>query len=172
MRLRAVRLYGLLAALCWLLDVRSCGAYRCPSICRCSPDTFQCSRDSQLASRRTSSRSEPPLWVTPTLLLWMRPWTHRRPSAPLPLCSSFPLGHIISDFCLIKLLAVRFYDMICHKCNICSRMSWWCILLLLFIACKFGVYYFISGCYRRFRHLPLKQVPTHAFKELINITVM
>nr|ACB13176.1 luteinizing hormone receptor [Hippoglossus hippoglossus] len=85
MRLRAVRLYGLLAALCWLLDVRSCGAYKCPSICRCSPDTFQCSRDSQLASRRTSSGSAPPL---------------------------------------------------------------------------------------RFRHLPLKQVPTHAFKELINITVI
>ncbi|XP_019943328.2 lutropin-choriogonadotropic hormone receptor [Paralichthys olivaceus] len=85
MRLRAVRLCGLLAALCGLLDVRSCGAYTCPRICRCSPDTFQCSRDSQLASRRTASRSM-------------------------------------------------------------ARL--------------------------RFTHLPLKQVPTHAFRELINITVI
>ncbi|XP_060943243.1 lutropin-choriogonadotropic hormone receptor-like [Limanda limanda] len=80
-----MRLCGLLAALCWLLDVRSCESYRCPSICLCSPDTFQCSRDSQLASGRTNSR--------PTTRL-------------------------------------------------------------------------------RFSHLPLEQVPTHAFKELINITVI
>uniref|UniRef100_A0A7N6B362 Thyrotropin receptor n=1 Tax=Anabas testudineus TaxID=64144 RepID=A0A7N6B362_ANATE len=43
---RAVRLQ---VALCVLLTLRSCGAFTCPAICRCSADTFQCSRDTQLA---------------------------------------------------------------------------------------------------------------------------
>ncbi|XP_023267415.1 lutropin-choriogonadotropic hormone receptor-like [Seriola lalandi dorsalis] len=41
----------LLVALSGVLNVRSCWAYTCPAICRCSADTFQCSRDTQLASR-------------------------------------------------------------------------------------------------------------------------
>ncbi|XP_058506873.1 lutropin-choriogonadotropic hormone receptor-like [Solea solea] len=41
----------LLLALSGVLDVRSCCAYRCPVICRCSADTFQCSRETQLAYR-------------------------------------------------------------------------------------------------------------------------
>ncbi|XP_040905133.1 lutropin-choriogonadotropic hormone receptor-like [Toxotes jaculatrix] len=41
----------LLVALSGVLNVRSCWAYTCPAICRCSADTFQCSKDTQLASR-------------------------------------------------------------------------------------------------------------------------
>ncbi|XP_028459536.1 LOW QUALITY PROTEIN: lutropin-choriogonadotropic hormone receptor [Perca flavescens] len=80
----APRAVWLLVALSGVLHVRSCWAYTCPAICRCSADTFQCSRDTQLASRAR---------VTPVLRL-------------------------------------------------------------------------------RLSHLPLKEVPTHAFKDLINITVI
>lgn len=31
---------------------------------------------------------------------------------------------------------------------------------------------FFYETYRRLTHVPLKEVPTHAFKELINITIM
>ncbi|KAM9345206.1 lutropin-choriogonadotropic hormone receptor-like [Symphorus nematophorus] len=41
----------LLVALSGVLDVRTCCAFTCPTICRCSADTFQCSRATQLASR-------------------------------------------------------------------------------------------------------------------------
>uniref|UniRef100_A0A3B4TU74 Lutropin-choriogonadotropic hormone receptor n=1 Tax=Seriola dumerili TaxID=41447 RepID=A0A3B4TU74_SERDU len=74
----------LLVALSGVLNVRSCWAYTCPAICRCSADTFQCSRDTQLASRAGTTSV--------------------------------------------------------------SRL--------------------------RLTHLPLKEVPTHAFKELINITII
>lgn len=47
----APRAVWLLVALSGVLHVRSCWAYTCPAICRCSADTFQCSRDTQLASR-------------------------------------------------------------------------------------------------------------------------
>ncbi|XP_039639684.1 LOW QUALITY PROTEIN: lutropin-choriogonadotropic hormone receptor [Perca fluviatilis] len=47
----APRVVWLLVALSGVLHVRSCWAYTCPTICRCSADTFQCSRDTQLASR-------------------------------------------------------------------------------------------------------------------------
>ncbi|XP_042357785.1 lutropin-choriogonadotropic hormone receptor-like [Plectropomus leopardus] len=80
----APRAVWLLVALSGVLNVHSCWAYTCPAICRCSADTFQCSRDTQLASR-TGATSVPRL---------------------------------------------------------------------------------------RLNHLPLKQVPTHAFKDLINITVI
>ncbi|XP_034754099.1 lutropin-choriogonadotropic hormone receptor [Etheostoma cragini] len=80
----APRAVWLLVALSGVLHVRSCWAYACPAICRCSADTFQCSRDTQLASRA------------------------RAASVP--------------------------------------RL--------------------------RLNHLPLKEVPTHAFKDLINITVI
>uniref|UniRef100_A0A7N5ZYQ1 Thyrotropin receptor n=1 Tax=Anabas testudineus TaxID=64144 RepID=A0A7N5ZYQ1_ANATE len=74
-----------MVALCVLLTLRSCGAFTCPAICRCSADTFQCSRDTQLAP---------------------------------------------------------------------------------------GMNSFTVGSYRRLTHLSLKQVPSHAFKQLINITVI
>ncbi|KAK2921991.1 hypothetical protein Q8A73_001476 [Channa argus] len=45
----APRAVWLLVALSVVLKVRSCCAYTCPAICRCSPDTFQCSRDTQVA---------------------------------------------------------------------------------------------------------------------------
>ncbi|XP_029962178.1 lutropin-choriogonadotropic hormone receptor [Salarias fasciatus] len=48
MALRALRLLG---ALCALAAARSCCAFTCPAICRCSADTFQCSKDTQLASQ-------------------------------------------------------------------------------------------------------------------------
>ncbi|XP_068423748.1 lutropin-choriogonadotropic hormone receptor-like [Clinocottus analis] len=48
----------LLVALCASLNARSCCAYTCPAICRCRADTFQCSRDTQLASR-AGATSEP-----------------------------------------------------------------------------------------------------------------
>uniref|UniRef100_A0A8C4ET52 Lutropin-choriogonadotropic hormone receptor n=1 Tax=Dicentrarchus labrax TaxID=13489 RepID=A0A8C4ET52_DICLA len=80
----APRAVWLLVALSGVLNVRSCWAYTCPAICRCTADTFQCSRDTQLASRAAAA-SVPRLWLT---------------------------------------------------------------------------------------HLPLKEVPTHAFKELINITII
>ncbi|XP_070833497.1 lutropin-choriogonadotropic hormone receptor-like [Chaetodon trifascialis] len=52
----APRAVLLLVALSGVLNVRSCWAFTCPTICRCSADTFQCSRDTQLASRaRTTS---------------------------------------------------------------------------------------------------------------------
>ncbi|XP_041866177.1 LOW QUALITY PROTEIN: lutropin-choriogonadotropic hormone receptor [Melanotaenia boesemani] len=47
----APRAVWLLVALSGVLNVRSCGAYTCPAICRCTADTFQCSRETQLASR-------------------------------------------------------------------------------------------------------------------------
>lgn len=47
----APRAVWLLVALSAVLNVRSCCAFRCPAICRCSQHTFQCSRDTQLASR-------------------------------------------------------------------------------------------------------------------------
>ncbi|KAG8000036.1 Lutropin-choriogonadotropic hormone receptor [Nibea albiflora] len=47
----ALRAVWLLVSLSAVLDVRSCWAFTCPTICRCSADTFQCSRDTQLASR-------------------------------------------------------------------------------------------------------------------------
>ncbi|XP_049927047.1 lutropin-choriogonadotropic hormone receptor-like [Epinephelus moara] len=80
----APRAVWLLVALSGVLNVRSCWAYTCPAICRCSADTFQCSRDTQLASRAEAA-SVPRL---------------------------------------------------------------------------------------RLNHLPLKEVPTHAFKDLVNITVI
>ncbi|XP_029305119.1 lutropin-choriogonadotropic hormone receptor-like isoform X2 [Cottoperca gobio] len=80
----APRAVWLLVVFSGVLLVCSCWAYTCPSICRCSADTFECSRDTQLASRA------------------------RAASVP--------------------------------------RL--------------------------RFNHLPLKEVPSHAFKELINITVI
>uniref|UniRef100_A0A3P9QIU0 Luteinizing hormone/choriogonadotropin receptor n=1 Tax=Poecilia reticulata TaxID=8081 RepID=A0A3P9QIU0_POERE len=45
----------LLVALSAVLKLRSCWAYTCPAICRCSADTFQCSRDTQLASRTAAT---------------------------------------------------------------------------------------------------------------------
>uniref|UniRef100_A0A3P8T2T2 Thyrotropin receptor n=1 Tax=Amphiprion percula TaxID=161767 RepID=A0A3P8T2T2_AMPPE len=47
----APRAVWLLVLLSGVLDVRPCWAYDCPTICRCTADTFQCSRDTQLASR-------------------------------------------------------------------------------------------------------------------------
>ncbi|XP_038136057.1 lutropin-choriogonadotropic hormone receptor-like [Cyprinodon tularosa] len=46
----APRAVWLLVALSTVLKLRSCWAYTCPAICRCSADTFQCSRHTQLAS--------------------------------------------------------------------------------------------------------------------------
>ncbi|XP_041804101.1 lutropin-choriogonadotropic hormone receptor-like [Chelmon rostratus] len=80
----APRAVLLLVALSGVLDGRSCWAFTCPTICRCSADTFRCSRDTQLASR-TGETSVPRL---------------------------------------------------------------------------------------RLSHLPLKEVPTHAFKDLINVTII
>ncbi|XP_054885082.1 lutropin-choriogonadotropic hormone receptor-like [Poeciliopsis prolifica] len=80
----APRAVWLLVALSAVLKLRACWAYTCPAICRCSADTFQCNRDTQLASRTAATS----------------------------------------------------------------------VLRL------------------RFTQLPLKQVPTHAFKELINITII
>ncbi|XP_029031171.1 lutropin-choriogonadotropic hormone receptor-like [Betta splendens] len=79
---RAVRV---LLALSVVLLARSCCAYTCPAICRCSADTFECSRDTQLAPGAAAAPSVPRL---------------------------------------------------------------------------------------RLAHLPLKEVPTHAFKELMNVTVI
>ncbi|MED6258919.1 hypothetical protein AMECASPLE_027922 [Ameca splendens] len=45
----------LLVALSAVLKLRSCWAYTCPAICRCSRDTFECSRDTQLASRTAAT---------------------------------------------------------------------------------------------------------------------
>ncbi|XP_037548907.1 lutropin-choriogonadotropic hormone receptor-like [Nematolebias whitei] len=47
----ALQVVWLLLALSGVLNVRSCGAYTCPPICRCTPDSFQCNRDTQLAPR-------------------------------------------------------------------------------------------------------------------------
>ncbi|KAM6916602.1 lutropin-choriogonadotropic hormone receptor [Xenentodon cancila] len=47
----APRAVWLLVALSCVLNARSCWASTCPPICRCTADTFQCSRDTQLASR-------------------------------------------------------------------------------------------------------------------------
>uniref|UniRef100_A0A3Q1AL90 Thyrotropin receptor n=1 Tax=Amphiprion ocellaris TaxID=80972 RepID=A0A3Q1AL90_AMPOC len=47
----APRAVWLLVLLSGVLDVRPCWAYDCPTICHCTADTFQCSRDTQLASR-------------------------------------------------------------------------------------------------------------------------
>ncbi|XP_069001034.1 lutropin-choriogonadotropic hormone receptor-like [Embiotoca jacksoni] len=51
----APRAVWLLVALSGVLNVRSCWAYTCPAICRCTADTFQCSRDTQLASRTAAA---------------------------------------------------------------------------------------------------------------------
>ncbi|XP_070772285.1 lutropin-choriogonadotropic hormone receptor-like [Enoplosus armatus] len=53
----------LLVSLSGVLPVRSCWAYTCPAICRCGADTFQCSRDTQLASRARAT-SVPRLRLT------------------------------------------------------------------------------------------------------------
>uniref|UniRef100_A0A8C2WPM1 Thyrotropin receptor n=1 Tax=Cyclopterus lumpus TaxID=8103 RepID=A0A8C2WPM1_CYCLU len=55
---RAVRL---LVSLCAVLNVRSCRAYTCPAICSCGADAFQCSRDTQLASRARATSNR--LWL-------------------------------------------------------------------------------------------------------------
>uniref|UniRef100_A0A3Q3AZ49 Luteinizing hormone/choriogonadotropin receptor n=1 Tax=Kryptolebias marmoratus TaxID=37003 RepID=A0A3Q3AZ49_KRYMA len=47
----APRVVWLLLALSGVLSARVCGAYTCPSICRCTTDSFQCDRDTQLAPR-------------------------------------------------------------------------------------------------------------------------
>ncbi|XP_053188960.1 lutropin-choriogonadotropic hormone receptor [Scomber japonicus] len=52
-----------LVALSGVLNVRSCWAYTCPPICRCSTDTIQCNRDTQLASR-SGATSVPRLRLT------------------------------------------------------------------------------------------------------------
>uniref|UniRef100_A0A668TJJ3 G-protein coupled receptors family 1 profile domain-containing protein n=1 Tax=Oreochromis aureus TaxID=47969 RepID=A0A668TJJ3_OREAU len=80
----ALREVWLLFALSGVLNARSCCAYTCPAICRCTADSFQCSKETQLASR-----------TGPTSVLRLR-----------------------------------------------------------------------------LTHLPLKRVPSHAFKELINITII
>uniref|UniRef100_UPI003AAA86DC lutropin-choriogonadotropic hormone receptor-like n=1 Tax=Centroberyx gerrardi TaxID=166262 RepID=UPI003AAA86DC len=80
----APRAVWLLVALSGILTLRSCWAYTCPAICRCSVDSFHCTRDTQLDSR-----------------------------APAP-----------------------------------------------------------SVTRLRLTHLPLREVPSHAFKELINITII
>uniref|UniRef100_A0AAX7UN44 G-protein coupled receptors family 1 profile domain-containing protein n=1 Tax=Astatotilapia calliptera TaxID=8154 RepID=A0AAX7UN44_ASTCA len=80
----ALRAVWLLFALSCVLNARSCCAYTCPAICRCTADSFQCSKETQLASR-----------TGPTSVLRLR-----------------------------------------------------------------------------LTHLPLKRVPSHAFKELINITII
>ncbi|KAE8280507.1 Lutropin-choriogonadotropic hormone receptor [Larimichthys crocea] len=59
----ALRAVWLLVSLSAVLDVRSCWAFTCPTICRCSADTFQCSRDTQLASR-AGATSVPRLRLT------------------------------------------------------------------------------------------------------------
>ncbi|XP_062285866.1 lutropin-choriogonadotropic hormone receptor-like [Scomber scombrus] len=51
----APRVVWVLVALSGVLNVRSCWAYTCPTICRCSTDTIQCSRDTQLASRAAAT---------------------------------------------------------------------------------------------------------------------
>lgn len=48
--LMARRAVGLLLGLTAVLAARSCCALSCPAICRCGARTFQCSRDTQLAS--------------------------------------------------------------------------------------------------------------------------
>ncbi|XP_044071121.1 lutropin-choriogonadotropic hormone receptor-like [Siniperca chuatsi] len=59
----APRAVWVLVALSGVLNVRSCYAYTCPAICRCSADTFQCSKDTQLASR-AGATSVPRLRLT------------------------------------------------------------------------------------------------------------
>lgn len=59
----APRAVWLLVALSAVVNVRSCCAFSCPAICRCSQHTFQCSRDTQLASR-AAARAVARLWVT------------------------------------------------------------------------------------------------------------
>ncbi|KAK5622149.1 hypothetical protein CRENBAI_009317 [Crenichthys baileyi] len=51
----APRAVWLLVALSSVLKLRSCWAYTCPAICRCSADTFECSRYTQLASRTAAT---------------------------------------------------------------------------------------------------------------------
>ncbi|CAG09465.1 unnamed protein product [Tetraodon nigroviridis] len=53
----APRAVWLLVALSAVLNVRSCCAFSCPAICRCSQHTFQCSRDTQLAPRAAAARA-------------------------------------------------------------------------------------------------------------------
>ncbi|TKS85431.1 Lutropin-choriogonadotropic hormone receptor [Collichthys lucidus] len=64
----ALRAVWLLVSLSAALDVRSCWAFTCPTICRCSADTFQCSRDTQLASR-AGATSVPRLSISNTGLI-------------------------------------------------------------------------------------------------------
>nr|ADE08460.1 luteinizing hormone receptor [Pseudolabrus sieboldi] len=59
----ALRAVWLLVALSCVLNARSCWAYTCHTICRCSTDTFQCSRDTQLASL-SGATSVPRLWLS------------------------------------------------------------------------------------------------------------
>uniref|UniRef100_A0A3Q3Q643 Thyrotropin receptor n=1 Tax=Monopterus albus TaxID=43700 RepID=A0A3Q3Q643_MONAL len=59
----APRALWLLVAVSLVLYVRSCRAYTCPPICSCSTDTFQCSRDTELASR-AGATSVPRLRLT------------------------------------------------------------------------------------------------------------
>lgn len=59
----APRAVWLLVALSAVVNVRSCCAFSCPAICRCSQHSFQCSRDTQLASR-AAARAVARLWVT------------------------------------------------------------------------------------------------------------
>ncbi|TNN50371.1 Lutropin-choriogonadotropic hormone receptor [Liparis tanakae] len=67
----APRAVWLLVALCGILNARS---YRnnCPPICRCRADTFQCSRDTQLASRERATSGR--LWLIQ--LPWKEVPTH------------------------------------------------------------------------------------------------
>ncbi|CAJ1067455.1 luteinizing hormone receptor [Xyrichtys novacula] len=59
----ALRVVWLLLALSSVWSARSCWAHTCPTICRCSSDTFQCSRDTQLASP-SRPKSVPRLWLS------------------------------------------------------------------------------------------------------------
>ncbi|KAM9364409.1 lutropin-choriogonadotropic hormone receptor-like [Pholidichthys leucotaenia] len=59
----AARAFWLLLALSGVVNVRSCCAFTCPTICRCSADSFECSRDTQLASR-TAAAPAPRLRLT------------------------------------------------------------------------------------------------------------
>ncbi|XP_078787475.1 lutropin-choriogonadotropic hormone receptor isoform X1 [Oryzias latipes] len=52
----APRAVWLLVALSGVLNARSCQAYPCHPICRCTPDTFQCNRDTQLAAGTAEHR--------------------------------------------------------------------------------------------------------------------
>ncbi|XP_041644933.1 LOW QUALITY PROTEIN: lutropin-choriogonadotropic hormone receptor-like [Cheilinus undulatus] len=59
----APRLVRLLVVLSGVLCARSCWAHTCPTICSCREDTFECSRDTQLASR-AAARAVTRLWLS------------------------------------------------------------------------------------------------------------